>query len=158
MRLILYDIHFLCTQFHTSSNRNFILIFSLKRQHMQATRATLTCIYKKCQCANMHLVCSTRTIHQPFFSFFFHSKPVQFVLFLSFLLNIYMCIYSYTDLINSHNIFTIIDNLHCSSAFFCFFFVFHSMPVLLVLFCLFFYIFIHTYTITLTQQILIIFL
>ena len=29
-----------------------------------------------------------------------------------------MCIYSYTDLTNSYNITTIIDNLHCSLALF----------------------------------------
>ena len=34
---------------------------------------------------------------------------------------VYMCMYSYIDLTNSYNVFTIIDNLHCSLAFFFFF-------------------------------------
>ena len=33
---------------------------------------------------------------------------------------VYMCMYSYIDLTNSYNVFTIIDNLHCSLAFFFF--------------------------------------
>ena len=45
-----------------------------------------------------------------------HSTPILVVLFLSFLLNIYICMYSYIDLTNSYNIFTIIDNLHGSLA------------------------------------------
>ena len=49
-----------------------------------------------------------------------HSTLVLVVLFLSFLLNIYMCMYSYTNLTNSYNIFIIIDNLHCSLALFFF--------------------------------------
>ena len=116
--------------FHFSSNRRLILIFSLKG----AASATQTSIYIKWECANsnttVHLVCSTHIVYQ----FFFSPTVHRFVCaFLSFLLNIYKCMYSYTDLTNSYNIFTIIDNLHGSSAFF-FFFFFHSKPVLLVLF------------------------
>ena len=47
------------------------------------------------------------TVHQPFF--FLHSMLVLLVLFQSFLLNIYMCIHSYTDTTHSYNIFTIIE-------------------------------------------------
>ena len=45
------------------------------------------------------------TVHWPlfFFSFFL------LVLFLSFILNIYICIHSYTDTTHSYNIFTIIE-------------------------------------------------
>ena len=59
---------------------------------------------------------------------------------------VYMCMYSYIDLTNSYNVFTIIDNLHCSLAFF---FFSHYMLVLLVLLNI-----ICAYTITLTQKIL----
>ena len=45
------------------------------------------------------------TIYWPFFS---HSTPVLLVLFLSFLLNIYICIHSYTNTTHSYNIFIII--------------------------------------------------
>ena len=44
-----------------------------------------------------------------FLLFFFYSTPILLVLFLSFLLNIYMCIYSYTNTTHSYNIFTIIE-------------------------------------------------
>ena len=40
-----------------------------------------------------------------FFFFFPHNTPILFVLFLSFLLNIYMCIYNYTDTTHFYNIF-----------------------------------------------------
>ena len=87
-----------------------------------------------------------------YYAFFFpptnHSTSDLVVLFLSFLLNIYMCIYSYTELTNSYNIFTIIDNLHCSLALF----FFHNTLVLLVLLNI-----ICAYTITLMQQIFTIF-
>ena len=43
------------------------------------------------------------------FFFFLHSTPFLLVLFSSFLLNIYMCIHSYTDTKHSYNIFTIIE-------------------------------------------------
>ena len=53
------------------------------------------------------------TVHWPLFSFFLfffpHNTPVLLVLFLSFLLNIYMCIYNYTDTTHFYNIFTIIE-------------------------------------------------
>ena len=58
---------------------------------------------------------------------------------------VYMCMYSYIDLTNSYNVFTIIDNLHCSLAFF----FSHNMLVLLVLLNI-----ICAYTITLMQQFL----
>ena len=50
-------------------------------------------------------------VHRPLFFFFsfFHCMLILLVLFLSFLLNIYMCIHSYTDTTHSYNIFTIIE-------------------------------------------------
>ena len=44
------------------------------------------------------------TVHWPLYLiiFFFHSTLILLVLFLSFLLNIYMCIYSYTDTAHSY--------------------------------------------------------
>ena len=43
------------------------------------------------------------TVHRPLFLFsFFHRMLVLLVLFLSFLLNIYMCIYSYIDTTHSY--------------------------------------------------------
>ena len=60
-----------------------------------------------------------------------------------------MCVYSYTNLTNSYNIFTIIDSLHCSLALF----FFNNTLVLLVLLKI-----ICAYIITLTQQIFTIFL
>ena len=72
------------------------------------------CMYSYTELTNSY------TFTTLFIRFFFlnHSTPVLVVLFLSFLLNIYMCMYSYIELANSYNIFTIIDNLHCSLAFF----------------------------------------
>ena len=138
--------------FHFSSNRRLILIFSLKG----AARATQTSIYIKWECANsnttVHLICSTHIVYQ----FFFFPTVHRFVCaFLYFLLNIYKCMYSYTDLTNSYNIFTIIDNLHCLSTFF--FFFFHNKSILLVFFLSFLLNIICAYTVTLTQQFLTIF-
>ena len=52
---------------------------------------------------------STLFIDFFFFFSFFHSTMVMLVLFLSFLLNIYICMHSYTDTTHSYNIFTIIE-------------------------------------------------
>ena len=70
--------------------------------------------------------------------------PVLVVLFLSFLLNIYMCMYSYTNLTIFYNIFTIIDNLHCSLALFSFSFFFSQYAGFACVFK--YYMCIHNYT------------
>ena len=79
------------------------------------------CMYSYTELTNSYTF-TTLFIRLLFFFFFFfftnYNMPVLVVLFLSFLLNIYMCMYSYIELTNPYNIFTIIDNLHCSLALF----------------------------------------
>ena len=104
-------------------------------------------IYKKRECTNSKYY-SAFGLFNPDYSFFFFIVHQFVCAFLSFLLNIYKCMYSYIELTKSYNIFTIIDNLHGSSAFF----FFHSKPVLLVLFLSFLLNIICAYTVTLTQQ------
>ena len=64
-------------------------------------QSALFIVYKKIKKEKLH--CSLALF------FFLHSTPFLLVLFSYFLLNIYMCIHSYTDTKHSYNIFTIIE-------------------------------------------------